>query len=73
MEVLPNVLNKAREGRSALRQLDSLRKANCLYPEDWQRLMRKAREGFDAILGPDPGQPGTPTEPSLHLVKGGRP
>ena len=44
-------LDKARQGRSAVRQALILQRENALTPRELTRLLRVAEEGFDQMMG----------------------
>lgn len=67
---LPNVLDKARQGRAAATHLRALVETSTLTEADGKRLVAKILAGFDAVLGPaaDP----RPQRPTLTPIDGGR-
>jgi hypothetical protein len=62
-------LDKARKGRSAIRQIKSLKRAHLLTPQLLDQLLETAEEGFSQMMGE---QPATPAPPSLTVHTGGR-
>jgi len=47
-------LDKARKGRSAIRQIQSQCRAGVLTPRELDRLLKVAEEGFDQMMGDEP-------------------
>lgn len=63
-----NLLQLAREGRSAARHLDQLVATHTLTEDDAKRLVAKIKAGFDAVLSQE-----RPDEnPEFHLTAAGR-
>lgn len=55
-----NSLNIARQGRSAIRQIRILAREGVLTPRELDRLLVKAEEGFDQMMGESEPAPAIP-------------
>lgn len=66
-------LDKARQGKSAARQIRSMMRAGCLTDRELDRLLTKVEDGFEQMVpaAPPPAPKGRGFAPIVH--DGGRP